>query len=495
MSNLIRTRAKDGTLVEFIYKDPKQGGVKDVYFAPDKRYVVAFFRKKLDVIGKERIEKIVNIYRDRIFDNEGGEYWKKRFCWPEKIVEYDGKMGIIVPAYDKEFFFGPNSGREGAEKEGLWFASAKNFNRYLNPEDRGDLTGYLRVCLQLSRGVRRLHSAGLAHSDLSYKNCLVNPVTGNACIIDIDGLVVPGLFPPDVYGTPKFIAPEVEMTRTMNYQLNDKRRKLPRRETDQHALAVLNYLYLFHRHPLEGGKVYDLDDDVQSHLEYGERALFIEHPLDRSNRPKLDTSDKPCQPWCDVDKIPYTCVGPHLKKCFDKAFIDGLHSPEKRPTANNWEDALMKTVDNLLPCPNKSCMAKWFIFDNCKRPICPYCGTPYRGTVPVLDLFSSRRGNEYQSDDHHIIIWSNQSLYRWHTNRLIVPNEKLRPEDQNRVGFFSFFRGKWIFVNQKLTRMKNITTGKSVAPGSAVELTEGLRLLFDDGPSGRLAQIRIVKGS
>ena len=27
---------------------PKQGGVKDVYFSPDRKYVVAFFRETLD---------------------------------------------------------------------------------------------------------------------------------------------------------------------------------------------------------------------------------------------------------------------------------------------------------------------------------------------------------------------------------------------------------------------------------------------------------------
>lgn len=32
------------------------------------------------------------------------------------------------------------------------------------------------------------------------------------CIIDVDGMVVPGKFPPDVVGTPDFIAPEVMAT-------------------------------------------------------------------------------------------------------------------------------------------------------------------------------------------------------------------------------------------------------------------------------------------
>ena len=31
---------------------------------------------------------------------------------------------------------------------------------------------------------------------------------------------------------------------------------------------------------------------------------------------------------------------------FDRAFIDGLHNPMNRPTANEWEEALLKTTDS-----------------------------------------------------------------------------------------------------------------------------------------------------
>ncbi len=149
----IKTKAKDGTPVEFVYKDPMQGGVKDVYFAPDKSYVVAFFRKKPDIAGQERIEKLVGQYRKGIFEQAGGEYWKKLFCWPEKIVEYDGKIGMTVPAYQSHFFFGKQTSLAGAEKEGKWFASAKNFNRFVPAEEKGTLLSYLRICLLLSRAV------------------------------------------------------------------------------------------------------------------------------------------------------------------------------------------------------------------------------------------------------------------------------------------------------------------------------------------------------
>lgn len=36
--------------------EPMRGGMKDVYFSPDKSYVVAFYRTKLDFNAKERVQ-------------------------------------------------------------------------------------------------------------------------------------------------------------------------------------------------------------------------------------------------------------------------------------------------------------------------------------------------------------------------------------------------------------------------------------------------------
>ncbi|MDR0869037.1 MAG: kinase [Planctomycetota bacterium] len=490
----VQTTAKDGSPVEFVYQDPMQGGMKDVYFSPDKRDVVAFFRKKLDARGVERLEKLVGPYRQGIFEQTGGEYWKKLFCWPQKIVEYQGKTGIVVPAYQQHFFFGKNTALAGAEKEGKWFASAKNFNRFVPPPEKGDLVGYLRICLQIARAVRRLHAAGLAHSDLSYKNCLVDPAGGNACIIDIDGLVVPGLFPPDVVGTPDFIAPEVNQT--LSLKRDDPNRKLPSRATDLHALAVLIYMYLFHRHPLRGGKTHDQDPQKDELLTMGEKALFIEHPADQTNRVKLDKngSDKVCLPWVDPEQLPYTMFGPTLKTLFEKAFIDGLHQPRLRPSADDWEDALVKTMDMIQPCQNAACVKKWFVFANTTKPKCPYCGTAYRGVLPVLDFYSSRNGADFKPDNHRLMVFSGQSLYQWHADRAIFPNEKLTAAQTKRVGYFSFYKDKWMFVNETLTGLKNLSTGAPIPVGRGVDLTEGLQLLLSPAATGRIVNVKIVKG-
>src|SRR3712207_8418321 len=52
------------------------------------------------------------------------------------------------------------------------------------------------------------------------------------------------------------------------------------------SLAVMIYMYLLYRHPLKGGKINSLDTEEDDLLSMGEKALFIEHPTDASNRPK-----------------------------------------------------------------------------------------------------------------------------------------------------------------------------------------------------------------
>nr|QIQ10290.1 Putative kinase protein [Escherichia coli] len=35
-------------------------------------------------------------------------------------------------------------------------------------------------------------------------------------------------------------------------------------------------------------------------------------------------------------------MGPYLTPLFERAFIDGLHDANKRPTADEWESARLK---------------------------------------------------------------------------------------------------------------------------------------------------------
>jgi serine/threonine protein kinase len=496
MANIIRITATDGSPVEFIDEIIGSGGMKDVYFSPDKSYVVAFFRDKQDFNAKDRLQNITGNYREKIFNSAGGEYWKDLYCWPNKIVEHNGRLGLVCPTYQKQFFFAIGSinndflGIKGKEKEGKWYASAKNQNKFLAPEEKGDWFKYFQICIRISRAVKRLHAAGLAHSDLSYKNVLIDPTSGKAAIIDIDGLVVPGKFSPDVLGTPDFIAPEVIATKHL--PMSDPNRKLPSIATDRHALAVMIYMYLLYRHPLRGGKVHDLDSNKDEELSMGLKALFTEHPTDKTNRVKVNQLHPAQLPQGDPDKSPYTILGPYLADLFNRAFIDGLHQPNLRPTANEWEDALLKTVDLMQPCQNPKCWHKWFVFDNTTKPRCSFCGTEYKGQLPVLNLYYSPKPTVFKPENYRLMVYDKQLLYMWHVNRFVSANEKT-PEDQRKpVGDFHFHNGKWILINRRLPSMYDKDIDKKIETGQAVELTEGKKILLSTEDGGRLIIVQLV---
>ena len=500
MANIIKLQTVEGQPIEIVDEIIGSGGMKDVYFSPDKSYVVGFFREEQDAQTKDRLLMITGRYRQSLFENAGGDYWKDLFCWPSAVVEFNGRIGVVAPTYQRHFFFEFGSrnddflGIKGREKEGKWFASANNQNRFLDPRERGDWRKYLKICILIARAVKRMHAAGLAHSDLSYKNVLVDPTDGRACIIDIDGLVVPGKYPPDVVGTPDFIAPEVVMTCHLGKE--DPKRKLPSIATDRHALAVLIYMYLFYRHPLRGDKVHDADPQIDETLSMGEKALFVEHPSDTSNRIRAKNIKPSELPWKDTAKIPYTVSGPYLTPLFDRAFMQGLHKPSERPTADEWENALVKTVDLIQPCQNPDCSQAWYVFDNTTAPRCPFCETPYRGSLPVLNLYSARREGQFTPDNHRLMVYTNQSLFPWHVNRNIFPNERLAPELRKRVGYFVWHNEAWWLVNENLPDLTEISgeTKHPIPIGMVAPLVEGGKLLFSPQEGGRLAVIQMVEG-
>lgn len=491
MPNVIKLTASDGSTVEFYDEIKAQGGVKDVYFSPTKQYVVAFYRKELSPNEKDRLENIVGKYHERIFNTPEGKYWKDYLIMPTSMVNWNGKTGVVVPFYRKCFFF--DSGNfQGQEKDGKWFASAKLRNRFLDASQKGTWLTHLHMCLKIARSVRRLHAAGLSHSDLSYKNVLVDPKTGSACIIDADELVVPGKYPPGVIGTPDFIAPEVMETK--NLPVGDSNKKLPCIETDRHALAVLIYMYLLNRHPLRGGKVWDLDPQKDEELAMGAKALFIEHPTDNTNRVKVQDLEKSQLPQGDPSKRPYTLCGPYLKKLFDRAFIDGLHNPSARPTAQEWEDALLKTTDLVQPCSNPNCEEHWYAFDNTSRPKCPFCGTPYTGQLPILNLYYAPAHGKYMPEQHRLMVYDKQTLYKWHSNNLVPASEKTSDADKQPVGDFHFHNGQWILINRKLPDMIDVSDGNKQVPiGGYVPLTDGRQILLDKSQGGRLIVVQLVK--
>lgn len=506
-AKIIKCITTDGRAIEFVDEIIGSGAMKDVYFSPDRSYVVCFFSKEKNKFyeskasleqQKDRLKEIVGNKWQGIFDGVGGDYWKGIFCWPDGLVEYNNLLGITAPTYKQHFFFEYGSKNndflkiKGKEKEGKWFASANNQNRFLDEREKGTWLNYFKINILISRAVRRMHAAGLAHSDLSYKNVLIDPVTGSACVIDVDGLVVPGKYPPDVVGTPDFIAPEV--VRTNHLSKDDPNRNLPSIETDKHALAVLIYMYLLYRHPLRGGKIHDMHDPQKDeNLGMGERALFIEHPTDHSNAVRPNQL-KPSQlPWADPAQMSYQVTGPYLTELFNKSFMDGLHDPSKRPSANDWETALVKTVDLIQPCQNPACSQKWYVFDNSTKPACPFCHTPFHGKLPILNLYSARQQGNFRPDNHRLMVWTGQSIFAWHVNNMIAPNERLTPEQTKRKGYFVLHQAVWWLVNEALPDLTDVSTKTAIPIGGKIELKDGAQILLSKEDGGRLAVVQMVE--
>jgi hypothetical protein len=90
------------------------------------------------------------------------------------------------------------------------------------------------------------------------------------------------------------------------------------------------------------------------------------------------------------------------------------------------------------------------------------------------------------------MVYHNQYLFPWHVNRNIIRNERLSAEHKLPVGYFNFYNGKWVLVNQKLPSLKDLTEDKIIPVNTMVELTDGKKLLFSDEEGGRTAIITMA---
>jgi serine/threonine protein kinase len=473
MSRTLRATLEDGRTIEYLAEVVGEGSMKTVHFTPDRKSVVCFFKDKSashDPERRRRLQAIVGRYNPTT-DGATGAYWRDLFCWPTGVVT-SPELGVVAPAYAANFFFrsGPFAGKE---KQATWFTSPK-LRRLIPEEERGSFLSYLQISILVARALRRMHAAGLAHSDLSNRNVLVDPKGGRAAIIDIDSLVVPQMFPPDVLGTPGYIAPEV--LGTQHLALGSAGRTLPSRTTDQHALAVLLYEYLLGRHPLRGPKVNStVSAEEDERLSMGSMAVWIESPTDPSNRPKGDF-------------LPYTTLGPYLAPLFERAFGDGLRSPQARPGADEWERALVRTTDLLMRCGSPGCTYQWFVYDGSTTPRCPGCGWRFRGTMPVLNFYREGKPGQYISDRHRLVVWQNQYLYRWH-----IYSNQFAGEGADRapLGYFTFHNDQWLLVNQNGDSMQ-VVGGDPVPTGSPLVLRDGLQIRLSRESAGRMAVVQMV---
>ncbi|BCU06088.1 hypothetical protein [Allochromatium tepidum] len=91
------------------------------------------------------------------------------------------------------------------------------------------------------------------------------------------------------------------------------------------------------------------------------------------------------------------------------------------------------------------------------------------------------------------MVWTGQSLFHWHANTLIAPNEKLTEDQKRRVGYFVLHEGRWRLVNEGLPDLLDVSNRTAVPVGDRVELKDGQQILPARGEGGRLVVVQMVK--
>ena len=473
-------RLFEGQMVQYLESDsPPFGAMKQTFFTPDRSQVIQLYHPELAAQFTNRLDRLKAIvwkHNLTLPEYAGGatgltestaRYFKNLFCWPTGIVT-EPRLGILAPAYPSNFYFasGPFHGRE---KELLWFCRT-SLRSKLPASEKGDWLRYVQIAILLARAVRRLHQASLIHCDLSSQNILIDPTIGRCLVLDVDSVVVADQFPPDVLGTPRYMAPELIAASAPR---QSSIAGLPNFTTDAHSLAVLIYEILLWRHPLMGPKIHStVSSEEDDFLALGPQALFIENPEDRSNRPHDLEPD-------------VSSLGSSLSTLMYQAFVTGLHQPELRPTAAQFEDGLLDAWDHLHPCLNGDCHHRWFIVTPSEKPRCPFCGAWIFRWVPILEFFLEPLSKQLVPT-RSLVVYPELRLFEWHARSSIRPTEDA---DRTPPGRFLLVENQWFLINDGFDSMVS-PGGNPVQPGQAIHLVPGVTFRLNTLPDGWFIRVR-----
>lgn len=465
----------DGSRVECQDKYFAQGTEGELFWDTAGTYVVKLY-KDVEPQRELALQKIIGPEYSVVLTDSQTEanYWQSLFAWPQAIIKQP-RLGITMCR-------APNG-----TKELQWFLNSKT-RKLLKPSELGTWRNSVEIAVKMARGVRRMHMKGLCHSDLSFRNFLVNHKTSDVFLIDCDGLVVPGVLPPNVWGTPGCIAPELIAQQTTYPPAPEP--LIPSTRTDLHSLGTLIYWLLFMRHPLKGPKCHDPDPQRDDALSMGEKALFIEHPTDKANNlrnlpPAIQYS---------------SMVTEAVQKLIRRAFVEGLHTPMLRPLAAEWERDLSRMLDSLVKCHNPQCPVGEFVLQPYQKSCRCVCGTPLTkpSYLPILTFYAPWRGRkgQFQPDrGYQMIGQPGRTLHEWHakpTTQYEDPRVDHRPKAE-----VLFNRSKWFLKNLDFAELQIIDMSgnktQAIRPGQQVELKDGLSLLLGPPDTSRLIYVQMLK--
>jgi len=214
---------------------------------------------------------------------------------------------------------------------------------------------FVALARNLARAVAGVHDIGQVIGDLNDKNILIDPETCEVTLIDTDSFHITRA--EETYrctvGKSEYVPKEVQNVKFASAELPTFTR-----HTDNFSLAILIFKLLMNGvHPFNSVGIDE--KSIEDNIGDGRSPFF-------ANYAKLNTAFY--APNADI-------FPPVLKKLFEVAFVGSANNPEKRPSAIEFFDELVKLEksENLYSCTTKP----WHIFPSTTNE-CPWCAIERR---------------------------------------------------------------------------------------------------------------------
>jgi DNA-binding helix-hairpin-helix protein with protein kinase domain len=359
-----------------------------------------------------------------------------KFLWPVELASAPGvaDFGYIMPL-----------------REARYKSIVDMMKRRIEPSFRALAT----VGLELSHSFLQLHARGLCYRDISFGNAFFDPDTGEVLICDNDNVTVDSQAKGGVYGTPRFMAPEIV-----------RGDAVPSSQTDLFSLSVLLFYMFMMHHPLEGKKelaIRCLDLPAMKQL-YGTEPVFIFDPADDSNAPDPAQQKNALVFWDIYPKF--------LRELFTRAFTEGIRDPlHGRVRESNWRAVMVRLRDSIIYCGH--CKAENFYEAaatgaaaggggrscwSCRRGLHP----PPRLRIARSEVMLNHNAHLFP---HHV---DDERRYDFTEPLATVMRH---PTEPNIWGLKNLSRQNWSATNAR-------GEVKDVAPGRSVTLAVGTRINF-----------------
>lgn len=351
------------------------------------------------------------------------------FLWPQDIVlDTTGKsFGYIMPLRPKNY---------------------KSIVDLMKRRADPSFYALSKAAYNLTKGYQKLHKMGFSYRDISFGNMFFDPKTGDVLICDNDN-VAPNDNSCSVYGTPRFMAPEIVVGKAK-----------PSRNTDQFSLAVLLFYMFMIGHPLEGKLEADIkcmDTPAMNKL-YGTNPIFIFDPVNDSNRPVKGYQDNPMIYWEIYPKA--------LKDLFTVSFTDGLNDPGKRITENEWLKVFANMMTGIQECPK--CTAEVFYDLSKAESGAPHICWNCKEKVPMPAVLSIEKSLVLLNPNARIFSHDINGDYNMET---VVASVSRNPKDPSILGIHNETDENWTYI-------KSDGTQQAVAPGRNAPVISGAKIDF-----------------